>query len=589
MHGSKSIFVLGSLAGIVLLVSSAGVAGENPAAPANAAPESRVPEWTADARWYYVKIPRFRNGDKSNDPDGTLAWTDNWPPLETDETAPREKSGETLLPHARMYGGDLRGVINSIPYLKKLGVNAICLSPPFHGSVERKVAQIDLRHVDDAIGVKGGFSQTGDEGADPKSWVWTSSDKLLRELIHGAHEQGMRVVVGGVFSAVMTANSPPSELESYYLSATRRWMDPDGDGNPLDGVDGWLVSIEEGPLRQFDEKFKAFWLRWRNVVWKTNPNAVVITTGTLALGQLKGGPFDIALHSASAGPITDFFGIQKTRKSQSKALLDAIESSMALAPEPARLGNITDISGAYQNGRLLTELATSEPLWNGGASHSDFDMPRPGKFRSRQVAPGPLPDDAARARWKLATILQHCLPGAPITWYGDEVGMFGGPGDLADAPTWWSDSMTDSVKSTHYRKDFFALVQWLHRLRAEYPALRKGKLWPVIMDDANKVLAISRSLPDQEVILVINYGDAKQLVMLPAGKPGQMVGVRNPHLVPPRGPRKAEGAKEKEKESDDDFPPLSVAGARQFVGPEGKIRMWMEPMSVRFIFIGAEN
>jgi hypothetical protein len=177
--------------------------------------------------------------------------------------------------------------------------------------------------------------------------------------------------------------------------------------------------------------------------------------------------------------------------------------------------------------------------------------------------------------------MQHFLPGTPITWYGDEVGMFGGPGDLADAPKWWSDSMSGSMKSTHYQADFFSLVQWLHHLRETYAVLRQGSFRRVLMDDANSVLAFARSMHDQEIILVVNYGDAKQLVMLPAGKPGQMVGVRSPHLVPPRGVKKPDNA----AALDGELAPLSVAGARQFVGPEGKIRMWLDPMSVRIVFL----
>jgi glycosidase len=524
----------------------------------------RIPAWTADARWYYVKIPRFRNADPSNDPDGAVPWTTNWPPLETTATE-GEKSFDELPPHARWYGGDLRGVTESLVYLKKLGVNAICLSPVFHGAGDIKIAQVDLRHVDDFLGVKGSFSQANNEGAKPDSWVWTTSDMALRQLIHSAHELGIRVVVSGIFYAVMTANSPPSELEAYYLAATRRWMDPDGDGNPQDGVDGWLLSIEEGPLRAFDEKFAAFWSRWREAVWKLNPNAVVISSGTLALGQLAKGPFDIALDTSRGGPLSEFFGVQKVRNSEANALFDSLELSAAIAPASSSGSNIAMISGGSLNPRLLTALAATEPLRKG-----------------RQLSPGPLPDEAARARWKLATIMQHFLPGAPMTWYGDEVGMFGSGKDLANAPMWWNTSVPGAIKSDHYQPEFYSLVQWLHRMRDEYPVLRRGGIRRVLLDDANKVIAFSRSMPDQELILVINYGDAKQLVMLPAGKPGQMVGVRSPHLKPPRGAKKP-------ADSDGEFALLSVAGARQFVGPEGRIRMWLDPMSVRVVFLGTEN
>jgi hypothetical protein len=146
---------------------------------------------------------------------------------------------------------------------------------------------------------------------------------------------------------------------------------------------------------------------------------------------------------------------------------------------------------------------------------------------------------------------------------------------------WWSDIVPGTVMTEHYQREFYALVQWLHHLRESYPVLRQGGFRRVLMDDANKVLAFARSMPDEEVVLVMNYGDAKQLVMLPAGKPGQLVGVRSPHLKSPRGAKKPMDT----RSPDSEFPPLSVAGARQFVGPEGKIRMWLDPMSVRVVFL----
>lgn len=532
------------------------------AAPETTMIHPRIPAWTSDARWYYVKVPRFRNGDPANDPDGVAPWTTAWPPLEADETAPKDATGLVAMPHARRYGGDLRGVLQALPYLDNLGVNAICLSPVFHGGSELKLSQIDLRHVDDAVGVKGGFGLTSKEGATPESWVWTPSDGLLRELIHSAHERGMRVVVSGIFSAVMTSNSPPSELESYYLSATRRWMDPDGDGNPLDGVDGWLASIEEGPMKPLDGKFKAFWHRWRESVAKINPNAVVISSGTLALGQLSDGPFDIALHSAMASPVVELFGVAPNSRRQAKTLFGSVNNSATLAPGASMLSNIAMLSGGSQHARLLTALAATEPL-----------------RVARQLSPGPVPDAAARARWRLGTVVQHFLPGTALTWYGDEVGMFGGMDYYADAPMWWRDSALGTTE--HFQPEFYALVRWLHQLRKEYPALRRGTFRPVITDDANKIMAFARSLPDEDVVLVVNYGDAKQLVMLPAGKAGDMVGVRSPHFKPPRGTKSAEATGDPME-----FPYLSVAGARQFVSKEGKVRMWLDPMSVRVVFLG---
>jgi glycosidase len=345
-------------------------------------------------------------------------------------------------------------------------------------------------------------------------------------------------------------------------------MDPDGDGNPADGVDGWLLSLEEGALRPFDAKQTAFWDRWREAVQRINPKAVAIGSGPLALARIAKGPFDIALNESLASAIQYFFS-PANQSAAVKDLFDAIDSVQPPSPLATRAGNLTLASSAGRAPRLLSTLA-----------ERDRSL-----LRGRNASPGLMPDDDAHARWRLATIFQHFCLGAPATYYGDEVGMYGGSGAFVNPPMWWKDAPESAARSTHYRDDFFALVQWLHHMREWYEPLRRGDFRRVLADDANKVLAFARSLPGDEIILVMNYGARKQKVMLPAGKPGQLVAVFSPQVQPSekRSPRKAntpEAAADTEK-----VEPLGVGGSRQFVNPEGKIRIWVAPMSVRVVFV----
>lgn len=541
--------------------------GASPAAAEE--PRDRVPAWTADARWYYVVIPRFCDGDPQNDPTEATPWSTDWPTVARD--AKPDATDLTKLEidiKSRRYGGDLPGLIKRLPYLKELGVNALCLSPVFYGAGELLLGQADLRHVDPWIGVKGGLDELSDEKSDPSTWKWTSSDKLLLDLILRAHEQGIRVVVSGIFHAVASANTPPAELEAYYLAATRRWMDPNGDGNPADGVDGWLLSLEEGALKRFDAKETAFWDRWREAARRTNPGAVVICSGPLALARMAKGPFDIALNESLTLEIQSFFSPSK-QSAKVKDLFDAIDNIRPPSPLATRAGNLTLASSAGRAPRLLSALA-----------ERDGSL-----LRGRNASPGLVPDDDAQARWRLATIFQHFCLGAPATYYGDEVGMYGGTGAFVNPPMWWKDGSESAARSALHRDDFFALVQWLHHMREWYEPLRRGGFRRVLADDENKVLAFARTLPGDEIILVMNYGAKKQMVMLPAGKPGQLVAVFSPQVQPSEkgSPRKA---KTPEAAADNDkIEPLGVGGSRQFVNSEGKIRIWVAPMSVRVVFV----
>ena len=78
-----------------------------------------TPDWAKNAIWYQIMVDRFRNGDTTNDPDNTRPWKSEWY-----STSPWEgKDGETFYSHfvfGRMYGGDIAGMQQSLPYLKKL-------------------------------------------------------------------------------------------------------------------------------------------------------------------------------------------------------------------------------------------------------------------------------------------------------------------------------------------------------------------------------------------------------------------------------------------------------------------------------------
>ena len=55
----------------------------------------------------------------------------------------------------------------------------------------------------------------------------------------------------------------------YIMQATSRWMDPNGDGDPSDGVDGWRLDVaNEVPNR--------FWQDWNRYVRQINPQAYTV-------------------------------------------------------------------------------------------------------------------------------------------------------------------------------------------------------------------------------------------------------------------------------------------------------------------------
>jgi len=209
---------------------AAGVTAQESAAGAGTAiknPPVGIPAWAQEARWYQVVVPRYHNFEKSNDPPGTRSWTAQWP------GADGMTSAELNQLDSRVFGGDLQGVRARLSYLKELDISVLYVTHFFRGNVTSGHDKLDFRHVDDTVGVKGSFLKVTGETDDPTTWKFSDSDRVFLNLIKDAHRHGLRVAV----------RMPPAKVtsETLFTHLTRRWMDPDGDGDPSDGIDAWVV------------------------------------------------------------------------------------------------------------------------------------------------------------------------------------------------------------------------------------------------------------------------------------------------------------------------------------------------------------
>ncbi|HIC1774718.1 maltodextrin glucosidase [Escherichia coli] len=134
------------------------------------------PQWAADQIFYQIFPDRFaRNLPREAEQDhvyyhhaaGQEIILRDW-----DEPVTAQAGGSTF------YGGDLDGISEKLPYLKKLGVTALYLNPVFKAPSVHKYDTEDYRHVD---------PQFGGDGA------------LLR-LRHNTQQLGIRLVLDGVFN-----------------------------------------------------------------------------------------------------------------------------------------------------------------------------------------------------------------------------------------------------------------------------------------------------------------------------------------------------------------------------------------------------
>ena len=132
-----------------------------------------VPEWAKGATMYHIFVDRYRKGkgiEKIPMPRRKLH--KNWyepPTLGPDENG---------LWNVDFYGGDLKGIEETLKYIKKLGVDILYLSPTVRSQSNHRYDTADYENVDPYAG----------------------TNEMLKNLCDRAHQKGMKIVLDAVFN-----------------------------------------------------------------------------------------------------------------------------------------------------------------------------------------------------------------------------------------------------------------------------------------------------------------------------------------------------------------------------------------------------
>ncbi|MEM1209216.1 MAG: alpha-amylase family glycosyl hydrolase [Planctomycetota bacterium] len=550
-----------------------------------------TPDWARDAVWYQVFAERFRNGDPSNDPgdaefETLLPWTSDWWATHTEHG---EVAGEEnfYTGHGnvwrRRYGGDLRGVADKLDYLRDLGVNAIYFNPIFEAESMHKYDASDFRHIDDNFGVKGDWPVAG-ETDDPATWTWTASDRVFLDFLAEAKAKGFKVIIDGVFNHVgqrhyafqdVLENGPDSVYADWFVitdwgdpanhgrpetygqpggiqwdawdehngalpafkkddslglapgprqhifDITRRWMDPDGDGDPSDGIDGWRLDVP-GDIPH------PFWRDWRVLVKSINSDAYISgEIWGMAEPWLRGDQFDAVMNYQFAMPALDFLADERDATTPTD-FLSTMRDLVYAYPLPVSFVQ-QNLYASHDTDRLASMFVNP-------------DRPYDGENRLQDTGPhydARRPNDAERARHRLAVALQMTFLGAPMIYYGDEAGMWS-PDDPSDRmPMIWADLAPYEGQQRDVDTDLLAWYRRMIALRHTEPALRRGAFVPVLADDATGVVAFARELDGRRAYVVLNRSDRASRATLdgvPAGRWVDLVDPRNAEVVIGDGP-----------------------------------------------------
>ncbi|MCL2256031.1 MAG: glycoside hydrolase family 13 protein, partial [Firmicutes bacterium] len=335
--------------------------------------------WMREAVFYQIFVDRFARGDATK----CEKYIDQkWNDIPTPKT---------------FAGGDIKGVIEKLDYIKNLGCNAIYLTPIFRSKSNHKYDISDYYNVDKHFG----------------------SNKDLKKLVETAHNKGMKIMLDAVFNHCSEdLNEWQDVVKNGKKSKYHDWFIIRGDKptkNPLNyecfnsctympkfntsnkEVQRFLNDIASYYIKEYDidglrldvsdEVSKDYWRNFRKIVKELKSDCVIIGENWHdSSPYLQGDQFDGIMNYAFTKICYDYFLDEK---------IDAVGLGHALSALLMRSSN--------QANRMMLNLLDSHD------THRFLTMVEGDKD-------------------KLATALALCYMyiGAPMIYYGTEIELNGG-------------------------------------------------------------------------------------------------------------------------------------------------------------------
>jgi glycosidase len=117
------------------------------------------------------------------------------------------------------------------------------------------------------------------------------------------------------------------------------------------------------------------------------------------------------------------------------------------------------------------------------------------------------PNEVERKKMMQAVALQHAFVGAPMTYYGNEAGMWSADDPSNRQPMVWEDLLPYADPEVKFDKELFDFYRRVIATRSALPALQTGDFFPVKTDDESGVLVYGRRASGQTVYVAINRSD----------------------------------------------------------------------------------
>ncbi|MCI5604632.1 MAG: glycoside hydrolase family 13 protein [Clostridia bacterium] len=467
--------------------------------------EYKTPDWFKEGVAYQIFVDRFCNGNEDGSFLGNRTdiikreWGDT-PFYKAEQFGGEYKAND-------FFGGNLKGVIKKLPYLKELGVSVIYLNPIFSAYSNHKYDTGSYEMIDPMFGDEADF----------------------KELCKKAKELGIRIILDGVFNhtgsdsqyfnkngtydsvgAYQSQESPyynwyrfmnwPNVYESWWGMTTLPQVEEHSEDYRkyiLSGenaiVKRWLKNGASGWRLDVVDELPGFFVKeLRENVKAADEDAVII-----------GEVWEDASNKSAYGERREYF-LGKELDSvmnypMRNALIDVVLGRIEASEFDDRLMSIKENYPPQAYYSLLNMVSSHDvervlTLMGGVPSRHEVDKEYQSRFK--------LDGYGLEVAWDRATLilgLQMTLPGVPCIYYGDEIGMqgYGDPFCRQCYPWGREDELDPTGKLRERYRNMISL-------RNSSKAFSIGDFESVYK--IGHVYAFLRSYKDEKYIVVANMG-----------------------------------------------------------------------------------
>lgn len=418
-------------------------------------------------------------------------------------------------PKAR-HGGDLRGIIQRMPYLQALGVTTLWITPvylnparSYHGYHPLDFEKVDPHLCSPELGPVG-------------------SREVVRRFIEIAHEHGLKVMLDLVVNHTAKTHR--------WLKERPEWFNQNPtDPNHWDPYKWWVWGLPD--LDHGNVDVNAYFIR--NVLdWiaATGPDGVRLDAARWVESQFwdafklfaKGFYPEVTLlsevwseHTHEVAPYQTHYGFDSVfdfplwEAAMAVFARDDSFTRIACAElDPQETPGILNRDHAYRNAyQLVTFLENHDTA------------------RFYHTAGAKRSPEEALARTRLALTFLLTTRGIPQLYYGSELALLGGadPDNRRDMPWEVVGPAPDFLPTEEPARTLFQLTQQLIRLRRSSLALWYGFLNTLYVTPT--FYAYARMLPGEVCIVALNNGREPVQVRLPLRSNPRMPALVRDHLT----------------------------------------------------------